>query len=254
MVNRDNYCVFCPVKNVALSSERSNKLCGFFEKEIDNNKLDGHSIAGQTIFDHNRTPDKFFILKSGLISLSLDFLDGSRQILRFVLPGEIFGIEPSGTMRHHTTAQAVTASSYCAQPIETLKVLLGGNPEFSARYVELLERDRLILQNSLANLGRREALSRVAYLLMELAVRSSGYFPLRVGYVYSIPLVQKMIADATGLTVIHVNRTLRRLRSEGYLDHHDGKLTVLSWTKLEQLVDIGPESFAILALFKASDQ
>ena len=254
MVIRDNYCVSCPVKNVALNSERGNKLCDFFTKEIENNNLYEHLIAGQTIFDHNRTPDKFFILKSGLISLSLDFPDGSRQILRFVLPGEIFGMEPSGTMRHHTSAQAVTASSYCAQPIETLKVLLGGNPEFSARYVELLERDRLILQNSLANLGRREALFRVAYLLMELAVRSSGHFPLRVGYVYSIPLVQRMIADATGLTVIHVNRTLRRLRSEGYLDHHDGELTVLSWTRLVQLVDIGPESFAILALFKASDQ
>lgn len=99
MDKTDNACVFCAVKNVDLNEQRSNKICRFFEADIFNYKTVGYLNAGQTVFDHNKFPDKFFILKSGLISLSLGFRDGSRQILRFVLPGEIFGIEPSGTSR-----------------------------------------------------------------------------------------------------------------------------------------------------------
>ncbi|MEY4249796.1 MAG: hypothetical protein RJA87_1429 [Pseudomonadota bacterium] len=224
----DNSCVFCAVKNIAFNYQRSNKICRFFEAEIVIKKTHKNLLSGQAIFEQNGFSDKFFILQSGLISLSLGFRDGSRQILRFVLPGEIFGIEPSGTLLHHATAEAVTASSYCAQPVEALKVLVSGKPEFAACYVTLLERDRLILQNSLVNLGRRDALSRVAYLLIELAVRSSGHFPLIAGYGYKIPLVQRLIADATGLTLIHVNRMLKKLRSEGYLYFRDGELLVLN--------------------------
>ena len=247
----DNSCVFCAVKNVALYAQRSNKICRFFETDIFNYKTIGYLNAGQTVFDHNKFPDKFFILKSGLISLSLGFRDGSRQILRFVLPGEIFGIQPSGTLLHHATAEAVTTSTYCTQPVEALEVLVGGTPEIAACYVSLLERDLLILQNSLVNLGRRDALSRVAYLLIELAVRSSGHFPLIAGYGYKIPLVQRLIAEATGLTLIHVNRMLKKLRLEGYLYFRDGELSMLNWTKIEKLLDLGSDSQSALEMFKA---
>ena len=251
MIKFDRSCAFCSVRNVGLCANSSDHIFENSDDEIFPDKRDGILPHGGVIFDDYSVPQEFFILKSGWVMLSSDAGDGSRQILRFVLPGEIFGIEPSATTYHSSAAEAVTASSYCAQPIETLKRLQGEDPEFAARYITLLERERLILVNSLTNIGRRDALARVAYVLMELAVRSSGHFPLITGYEYPIPLVQRLIADATGLTVIHVNRTLRRLRSENYLDFHDGKLTVLSGARLERLVDLGRGAITAMEILKA---
>ena len=206
---------------------------------------------GKNIYDESKISNEFFILKSGWIAIFQVLNDGGRQILRFVLPGEIFGIEPSGTVQHSNTSEAITSVTYCAQPIEALNKIQSHNHDFAVRYIKTIERERLILLNSLTNIGRRDALTRVAYLLMELGVRSSGHYPLISGHEYRIPLVQRMIADATGLTVIHVNRTLTKLRSEGYLDFHDGKLTVLNRARLDQLVDLGPGAQMALELLKS---
>ena len=214
-------------------------------------KRDGIVLPGNYIFDEFVFSKEFFILKSGLVAVFQALNDGSRQILRFVLPGEIFGNEPTGAVHHSNTAEAITVTSYCAQSIEILHRFHCENTGFATRYINLLERERLILLNSLTNIGRRDALSRVAYLLMELAVRSSGDYPLVSGHSYRLPLVQRMIADATGLTVIHVNRTLTKLRSEGYLDFHDGKLTVLNSARLDRLVDLGQGAHAALESLKS---
>jgi len=202
------------------------------------------------VFNEFEAYQEFFILVSGWVVIHQTLTDGTRQILRFVLPGEIFGIEPSGASRHSNTAEAITAARYCAQPVDLFRKNQSDNPELAARSMVLMERERLIILNSLTNFGRRDALSRVAYALMELAVRSSGHYPLVSGHSYRIPLVQRMIADATGLTVIHVNRTLKKLREDGYLDFHDGQMTVLDRGRLDRLIDLGPGAQAALEILK----
>ena len=84
-------------------------------------------------------------------------------------------------------------------------------------------------------MGRRDAVSRVAHVFCEMAIRceeagqgNRNSFPL--------PITQTDLADATGLTGVHVNRTLRELRTRSKVELRSGRVTVHDW---DQLVDIG---------------
>jgi CRP-like cAMP-binding protein len=86
------------------------------------------------------------------------------------------------------------------------------------------------------NVGRRDAKARIAHLLCELAVRlsASGAADREM---YDFPLTQEHIADATGLTAVHTNRTLQVLRKEGLISLSASRLGILDWNGLAEAGD-----------------
>jgi len=89
-----------------------------------------------------------------------------------------------------------------------------------------------IFREWLLNIGRRSAFSRIAHVFCELAVRMRAV-GLATDCTYACPLTQTEIADATGLTTVHVNRTLRDLRQAGLATLKGGVLTIPDWEKLK---------------------
>ena len=85
------------------------------------------------------------------------------------------------------------------------------------------------------NVGRRDARARIAHLLCELAARlkASG---VSNGEMYDFPITQEQIADATGLTAVHTNRTLQVLRKDELISLSSSRLVILDW---EGLADVG---------------
>jgi len=86
------------------------------------------------------------------------------------------------------------------------------------------------------NVGRRDARERIAHLLCELAdrLRSAG---LANGQPYDFPLTQEQLADCTGLTAVHTNRTLQGLRRDGLISLSSSQLTILDWDRLAEIGD-----------------
>ena len=86
------------------------------------------------------------------------------------------------------------------------------------------------------SVGRRTAVARVAHLLCELYVRLG-----LIGFVenqrYALPLTQIDLADATGLTSVHVNRMLRKLRDEELLVFRGGEVAILDWDRLQRVAE-----------------
>jgi CRP-like cAMP-binding protein len=87
--------------------------------------------------------------------------------------------------------------------------------------------DEAWLIEQVVRLGRRSAYERVAHLVLEMHCRLSAIDQVKNGMM-SFPLTQEMLADATGLSIVHVNRTLQQLRREQFLELHHGRLTILN--------------------------
>jgi CRP-like cAMP-binding protein len=86
------------------------------------------------------------------------------------------------------------------------------------------------------NLGRRDARGRIAHLLCELADRLEASGVVN-GAAYDFPITQEQIADATGLTPVHTNRTLQALRKDGLISLTASRLEIVDWDRLVELAD-----------------
>ncbi|WP_395383943.1 Crp/Fnr family transcriptional regulator [Mesorhizobium sp. UC22_110] len=108
------------------------------------------------------------------------------------------------------------------------------SPHLFSFIVEALTHNGAVIAQHLANIGRRNALERTAYLLLELTARLQ-----RVGAVtcngFECPLTQYDLADALGLTPIHVNRMLRELRERKFLEFRQGYVRLLDHAGLMKL-------------------
>jgi CRP-like cAMP-binding protein len=94
--------------------------------------------------------------------------------------------------------------------------------------------DASIYREWIANIGQREARARVAFVFCEIMVRMEAAGLASDGKCY-FPMTQVELADATGISVVHMNRTMQFLRHSGFLTLADNVLTVLDWPRLVAL-------------------
>jgi CRP/FNR family transcriptional regulator, anaerobic regulatory protein len=189
---------------------------------------------GETIFAQGDRSQYVFNLISGWVALHRDLSDGRRQIIQILQPGAMFGAEPAGQELGHG-ATAITNASAC--PIERTKLdeLRHQISSLNERFILMLEQANHHLFESQTTIGQGSAAERIGGLLSELAAAAAGEGPIHAGAVIRMPLTQRHIAEATGLTAIHVNRILRLLREDGVIELHNGMLTVINAVKLKAL-------------------
>jgi CRP-like cAMP-binding protein len=96
--------------------------------------------------------------------------------------------------------------------------------------------DASIFREWVVNVGRRSAKARVAHLLCELALRLDKIGAGKDGN-YEFPLTQEQLADATGLTPVHTNRTLQALRTDRLIELNGRSLKVIDWPDLRRVGD-----------------
>ena len=99
--------------------------------------------------------------------------------------------------------------------------------------------DGSIFREWTLNIGRRDARTRVAHLLCEFAVRMEAA-GLGEHSHYELPMTQEQLADATGLTSVHVNRTLKGLGADGLIERTQRAITIDSWQNLARAGDFDP--------------
>ena len=151
--------------------------------------------------------------------------DGRRQIVSFLLPGDLFdaNIFLLPVMDHSVTA--ITAVTCAEIPPETLDDIVRRQPDLArAMWCDTLVALSIQREWTLS-LGQRSALERIAHLLSELFLRLQAVGLTRGGRC-ELPLTQSDMAEATGLTSVHVNRTLQDLRARGLIALSGRELTV----------------------------
>ena len=197
--------------------------------------------AGDIIFSQGEVAAHVYSVVSGWIQLHQDLADGRRCISQFLLPGESFGVSPQGA-RHARSASAVTAASICAIPSGRLNDLQHRHPSFNERLIWMLESDNLRVTEALTMTAQGSSLERVASIMWGLAAKLSKPGAIQAGVALKVPLTQRHIADATGLTAIHVNRVVRRLREQGLVELRDGVMVIEDPDRLAVVANEGTAS------------
>jgi CRP-like cAMP-binding protein len=176
------------------------------------------------------------ILLSGLAFRSKVVGDGGRQILSVHVPGDMLDLQHAflGVADH--SIQMLTAGDVAYVPAKAVQDLAFAYPAIGrAMWLETLI-EGSIFREWIANIGRRDARTRVAHLLCEIAVRlqSAG---LMTGNRYELPMTQEQIGDATGLTTVHVNRTFQALHKEGLITRDKRAIDIRDWNALSAAGD-----------------
>ncbi len=161
---------------------------------------------------------------------------GSRQVLDFILPGQVFGLPACLFPRAPYSIITITDANLSVIPFDAMDNVFDRDPALAKALFWSTVQEAAILGEHLTGTGRRSAFERVSHLLLELLVRlntSQG----RGGMTLSIPLTQELIADALGLTAVHVNRTLRALRRDELIVVDGRSITIVDFGKLSLLAD-----------------
>lgn len=170
--------------------------------------------AGSDLVVEGDACDRVYILREGW-SCSYKMLeDGRRQVLNFGLPGDFLGLRASLFEAAGHSVQALTDITVSSFSVERLLETCRRHPEFILALQWSAAREQEMLSEHLVSLGRRSAYQRLAHLLLELLNRLR-LVGLADKQSYSLPLTQEILADTLGLSIVHINRTLRKLRERG---------------------------------------
>lgn len=162
--------------------------------------------------------------------------NGTRQIISFHIPGEFVDLQNSLLPVADHSVQSLDRTEAAIIPRE---VLLSASDRFpgirKAMWIETLL-DASIFREWVINVGRRDSRARIAHLLCELATRLDAIGAGNNGR-FDFPITQEQLADATGLTPVHTNRTLQSLRKDGLIELGAKALTIVDWDELREVGD-----------------
>lgn len=192
--------------------------------------------AGKPIVDEYRPGASLFTLYAGWAFRFKTLSDGRRQILSFLLPGDFIGLQDEFADGFTHGVEAVTDVTLCVFKRDELWDLFHAHPKLGYEITWLAAREEKMVDDNLVTAGRRNASERVAMLLMHLYRRAERVGMVRDGWV-EFPFNQQHIADALGLSLVHTNKTLRRLRHLNLHRLEDGWLRILEPRALESLGD-----------------
>ena len=136
--------------------------------------------------------------------------DGRRQILNYALPADMVGLQGALMREMEHSVEALTPLTLCVFPRAKLWELYAKLPSLAFDITWLAAREEQLIDENLVSVGRRTALERIAYLLLHLFVRAQEA-GLTKGNSIQFPFTQQHLADTLGMSLVHTNKTLKRL-------------------------------------------
>ncbi len=190
--------------------------------------------AGAEIVRAGDDCPELYTLYSGWAFRFKTLPDGRRQILNFLLPGDLLGLQAAMFDAALHGIEALTDVELCVLPRRKVWDLFGEMPSLAFDVTWLGSREESIVDENLTSVGRRNAAERVAALIVALYKRAR-MLGLVTDDSFAFPLTQQHIADALGLSLVHTNKTLARLRRMGMFTQTNGTMTLTNPRVLERV-------------------
>jgi CRP-like cAMP-binding protein len=188
----------------------------------------------EVIIGEGQKVDEIHLVVSGVAARSKSLPDGDRQIMAFLIPGDLCDLEVFVLKAMDHDILAVCETTCVVIPARTIEGLLVEMSTLTRGLWWSTMTDSAVLRARIIDHGRREAKERIAHLLYEMLIRyrvvgeaSDRAFPF--------PVTQEELADASGMTPVHVNRTVQQLREEGLIEWRNRVVTVLDAPRLKQV-------------------
>jgi CRP-like cAMP-binding protein len=218
------------------------RACGLF-KPVSQNEL---AVINDIKREHLALPAGSEIIRAGQDSAQVYTLyagwafrfkmlpDGRRQILNFLLPGDLIGLQSAMFDAAQHGIEALTDVELCLLPRRKVWNLFGQMPELAFDLTWLGAREESYVDENLLSAGQRSAAERIAALIVILYKRADA-LAMVTDQTFAFPLSQQHIADALGLSLVHTNKTLARLRRMGMYTQENGSLTLTNPRVLERI-------------------
>ncbi|MEP7130885.1 MAG: Crp/Fnr family transcriptional regulator [Sphingomicrobium sp.] len=190
---------------------------------------------GSDLIQQGDKPRTVFLILKGWAFRYKQLEDGSRQIMAYLLPGDLCDIQILLFEKMDHSIGLLSDAEVVKIPAAEILDLMDRFPRIERALMWATLVDEATLREWLLNVGQRSALQRLAHLFCELCVRLSVVGLVDEDESFVLPLTQTELADTTGLSTVHVNRTLQRLRKDNLISTLHGRLTILNPTKLAEI-------------------
>lgn len=200
-------CEQCPLRRLPCLREFTPKELDFVKRfKVDELRVD----PGVSFLNEGSRSEYLYTVLDGWAFRYKMLDDGRRQILNFALPADMVGLQGAVMEEMEHSVEALTPLTLCVLPRHRLYELYSQYPTLAFDVTWLASREEQMLADNLVSVGRRSAIERVAYVLLHLHNRASELC-MAQNNVVQFPFTQQHLADALGLSLVHTNKTLKRL-------------------------------------------
>ena len=188
--------------------------------------------AGEALYYEGDENAYFFTAKEGQGARFKYLANGERQLVNFIFPGDVVGLQGMLSGTASTTAIAASPMVLCRFNKSDLPELFRDNPDRAYALTWIAAIEEHFLGETIATLGQRSAAQRMAWALLKIHSRLAAINLAPQGIAY-FPFKQRDLADALGLSLVHTNKTLARLRA--YVNWDNGNLKILDMEGLAEI-------------------
>jgi CRP-like cAMP-binding protein len=195
---------------------------------------------GEHLIHADARPQALFILARGVVQAYRRVPSGSKQTLALYVPGDM--LDPKAFILGRSSVSLCAITPILIAPIakDRFERLTQESPTLVRWLTTRMALDHTVLEEWTIGMGRRPALQRLAHLVCEISARMQAA-GMGDDASCAFPLTQSDIADVLGLSVVHVNRVLQRLRSSKLIELQSGRLKLLDRARLVTLADFEPD-------------
>jgi CRP-like cAMP-binding protein len=195
--------------------------------------------AGRVIVRAGTTLSESTLLFDGFVCRYKDLADGQRQIMEVHVPGDFLDLHGFLLKRIDHNVAAMTPVRFAQVPHDALRRITENHPHLTRILWFSTLLDAAFHREKILSIGRRSAVARIAHLLCEFYIRLK-LIGMAGENAYKLPLKQADLADATGLTSVHVNRMLRKLRNDEIVTFRNGEVIIHDWDRLQRVAEFNP--------------
>ena len=181
-------------------------------------------------------PERCALLLTGFAFRHKTTGSGERQIMSINIPGEALDFQNLFIEESDHSVQMLTRAEVADIPIAAIQHLVLTQPTVARAILISTLVEASVFREWVLNIGRRDSRSRIAHLLCEFAYRLSLQ-GLNTNDHFELPMTQEQLADATGLTPVHVNRVLKGLENDGLIERDRRTLRFPDWRRLRDVGD-----------------
>ena len=205
-------CLECPLRSCpGLIDPGDDRLKRVEEFKLGEIRLDR---GGQALIQGAKSAHIYTVLDGVLIRYRL-MDDGRRQIINFLFPGDLLGLQAALDEPMSHGVEAITPARLCTFPRAAFREFIGQFENLAYDLVWLAAKEEAALEEHLVALGQRNARERIAYLALFLIERAEATCISSAKHAIALNVTQSQIADMLGLSLVHTNRSLQTLRKEG---------------------------------------
>ena len=224
-------CLSCPLRELDVFKDRNKSEVTFIQQFKNGERF---APPGATIVKEGEHNQRLFTVLSGWVFRYRTLEGNRRQIINYGLPGDFLGLQATLDDAMSHGIESLTDVVLCHFEQDKLWSLYADHPRLAFDMTWLAARQERSFEEQLLTLGQRTAFERIAYLLWHLYDRARDVGLVRNNTV-ALPIRQQHIADTLGLSLVHTNKTLQKIKESGAIEIEDRFLHVRNEANLIRL-------------------